>query len=215
LTIWRSFTSGIYRTIDMTATTRTTEHAIAPLFTDRWSSRAFSGERMDEATLLSLLEAARWAPSASNTQPWRFVYALADTAAWQPIFGSLMAFNQGWAAPAAALVVVLSKQTTVAPGKTEAGPAPWHAFDAGAAWASLAFQAHLSGWVTHAMGGFDADALRAALNVPADVSIHAVVAVGKRGDKASLPEPLQAREVPNGRLPLAQIATAGSYTFEG
>lgn len=197
-----------------TTPARIPEQPISPLFTARWSPRAFSEERLDEATLLSFLEAARWSPSASNGQPWRFVYALAGTPEWAPIHDALVPFNQGWAGKAAALVVVMSRQTTVAPGQVEAKPNPWHAFDAGAAWASLAFQAHLSGWITHAMGGFDAEALRAALGVPAEVSIHAVVAVGKQGDKSLLPEALQARETPNGRLPLAQIAAAGAYRFE-
>jgi len=197
----------------MSEATRRPQHPIAPLFTERWSPRAFSDERIDEASLLTLLEAARWSPSASNVQPWRFVYALAGTPEWAPICQALVPFNQAWAGKAAALVVVMSRQTTVAPGQAEAKPNAWHAFDAGAAWASLAFQAHLSGWVTHAMGGFDAEALRAALGAPADVSLHAVVAVGRQGDKAILPEALQAREQPNDRLPLAQVAMAGRYGF--
>jgi nitroreductase len=192
---------------------RTTEYPINALFTDRWSPRSLTGEAIPRETLLSFLEAARWSPSASNIQPWRFLYGQAGTPAFAAILGGLVPFNQGWANKASALIVVLSKTTSVAPGSTEAKPNAWHAFDAGAAWASLAYQAHLSGWVTHAMGGFDAAALRAALNIPADVAVNAVVAVGKRGDKAALPEGLQAREQPNDRLPLAQVAAEGSYTF--
>jgi nitroreductase len=192
---------------------RATEHPVDPLFTERWSPRAFTGEALPQDTLLSLLEAARWAPSASNIQPWRFLYGHAGTPAFASILGGLIPFNQGWAQKASALIVVLSKRSSVAPGQTEAKANPWHAFDAGAAWASLAFQAHLSGWATHAMGGFDGEALRATLKVPSDVAIEAVVAVGKRGDKAALPEGLQARELPGGRLPLAQIAAEGGYSF--
>jgi len=193
--------------------TRTAEHPIDPLFLTRWSPRAFTGEAIPEAMLLSFIEAARWAPSASNIQPWRFLYGHAGTPAFQTIFEGLIGFNQGWAAKASALVVVLSKKTSVAPGQSEAKPNAWHSFDAGAAWASFAFQAHLAGWATHGMGGFEPAKLREALGVPDDVAIEAVVAVGKRGDKAMLPEGLQARETPNDRLPLAQIAVAGRYAF--
>ena len=195
---------------------RVPEHAIDPQFTERWSPRAFTGEPIDEAALLGLLEAARWAPSASNVQPWRFLYGRAGTPAFQPILDGLVPFNQGWAARASALIVVLSKTTSVAPGQSpaQAKPNAWHAFDAGAAWMSLALQAHLAGWITHGMGGFDPARLRENLAVPADVALHAVIALGKQGDKAALPEALQARETPNGRLALAQIAADGRYAFD-
>jgi nitroreductase len=196
-------------------TERTPEHPIDPQFTARWSPRSFTGEAMPESALLSLLEAARWAPSASNVQPWRFLYGQTGTPAFQDILGGLVPFNQGWAGKASALVVVLSKTTSVAPGQSEAKPNVWHAFDAGAAWMSLALQAQADGLIVHAMGGFVPDTLRAALAIPDDVAIHAVVAVGKQGDKAALPEGLQARELPNGRLPLAQVAAAGAWAFEG
>jgi len=192
---------------------RVAEHAVDPLFLNRWSPRAFTGEAIPAETLLSLLEAARWAPSASNIQPWRFIYGHAGTPAFQTLLEGLIPFNQAWAVKASALVVVLSKKTSVAPGQTEAKPNAWHSFDAGAAWASLAFQAHLSGWVTHGMGGFDGAKLRGSLGVPDDVAIEAVVAVGKPGDKAGLPEGLQAREMPNDRLPLAQLVAEGRYAF--
>lgn len=192
---------------------RTAEHPIAPLFLERWSPRSFTGEVIPQATLLGFLEAARWTPSASNIQPWRFLYGHAGTPTFQTMLDGLVPFNQGWAAKASALIVVLSRKTSVAPGTTDAKPNAWHSFDAGAAWASLAFQAHLSGWVTHGMGGFVPATLRASLGVPDDVAIEAVVAIGKLGDKAALPEALQARELPSGRLPLAEIAAEGLYAF--
>lgn len=197
----------------MSETTRTPAHPIDPLFVRRWSPRALTGAPIAESELLTLLEAARWAPSAYNAQPWRFLYARRDTAAWAPVFGALVPFNQVWAQNAAALVVVLSR-TISGPSGPEAQPNRWHAFDAGAAWASLAFQAELSGWAAHAMAGFDAEALRAALAVPTTYDLHAVVAVGRRGDPAALPEPLRAREAPNGRTTLAGIAAEGAFAFE-
>lgn len=194
---------------------RTSDHAIHPMFLERWSPRAMTGEAIAESTLSAFFEAARWAPSASNIQPWRFLYGRAGTPAFQAIFDGLVPFNQGWAAKASALVVVLSKKTSVPPGKTEANPNPWHSFDAGAAWMSLALQVHHAGWSAHGMGGFDAAKLRERLNVPADVAIEAVVAIGKRGDKASLPDALQAREMPSERLPLSQVVAEGAWRFDG
>jgi nitroreductase len=197
----------------MSTSPRTTEHPISPLFTDRWSPRALTGEAIEEATLLSFLEAARWAPSASNIQPWRFVYAHAGTPAFQSIWDGLVPFNQSWANKASALVVVLSQTTSLPPGKTERAPNPWHSFDSGSAWMQLALQASLSGWATHGMGGFVADTLRANLAIPAHVAVEAVVAVGKRGDPAALPDMLRSREGPSARLPLAAIAAQGNYSF--
>lgn len=199
----------------MSAPARTPEHPIAPLFTERWSPRALTGEAMPHETLLSLLEAARWAPSASNIQPWRLVWGHAGTPAFDAILNTLVPFNQGWARNASVLVVVASQTQSTAPGAAEAKANPWHAFDAGAAWAQLALQASLTGWVAHAMGGFDAQALRSALGAPADAALHAVVALGRQGDKATLPEALQARELPSQRLPLAAVAVEGRWAFEG
>ncbi|RDK05245.1 nitroreductase family protein [Cupriavidus lacunae] len=193
---------------------RTSEHDIHPLFLQRWSPRAFTGEAIDEATLLRFFEAARWAPSGYNAQPWRFLYARRDTPEWQPVFAALSEYNQGWATRASALVVILSRKVWTPPGKTEPQAITTHSFDAGAAWANLALQVTLSGWHAHGIGGFDQDALRDALNVPQDYAIEAVAAIGKQGDKAQLPEALQAREYPNQRHPLRQLVSQGRFTFE-
>jgi nitroreductase len=192
---------------------RTADHPIAPQFLARWSPRAFSGETLPESKLLQFLEAARWAPSGFNAQPWRFIWGRAGTPAWQPIFSTLSAYNQGWARRASALVLVLSQQRWVAPGQAEAQDNRTHAFDAGAAWGHLALQISLSGWFAHGIGGFDRDAARAALGVPEGYSLHAVIAIGKLGDKALLPEALQARETPNSRLPLSALAAEGRFAF--
>jgi nitroreductase len=194
---------------------RQTEYPIDPQFTQRWSPRAFTGESIDEATLLGFLEAARWAPSGYNAQPWRFIYGRAGTAAWAPIFESLSPYNQGWAQRASALVLVLSRTQWQAPGQDALQPNLTHAFDAGAAWAYLALQATLAGWHAHGIGGFDRDKARASLDIPAGYLLHAVIAIGRRGDKSVLPEALQARELPNQRLPLTQLVAEGRFAFEG
>jgi nitroreductase len=191
---------------------RVTEHDIHALFTERWSPRAFTGEPIEERTLLSFFEAARWAPSAFNIQPWRFLYARRGTPAWTPIFETLAEFNRGWAENASALAVVLSRNVWLPPGKTETQPAGSHAFDTGAAWMSLALQVTQSGWHAHGIAGFDKEHLRRNLEVPADFDLQAVVAIGRKGDKASLPEALQAREVPSPRRPLSETVAEGRFT---
>ncbi len=186
------------------------DHAVDKMFPARWSPRAFSDAPIAEAQMMSLLEAARWAPSASNVQPWRFAWGLRGDAGFATIFDSLSAGNQAWAGRAAALVAVGSK-TTRTTSTGEEAPNTTHAFDTGAAWASLAFQAHLSGLVTHGMGGFDKDKLAKALNVPQGYSLHAVIAIGHPGDPAALSEALRAREVPSQRKPLSEIAARGAF----
>ena len=114
---------------------------------------------------------------------------------------------------ASALIAVLSATSSVAPGTTEAKPSPNHAFDTGAAWMSLALQAETMGWRTHAMGGFNADALRTALGVPDGFAVQCVVAVGEQGARESLPAPLQEREAPSGRQALEAMVAEGRCTF--
>jgi nitroreductase len=192
-------------------TQRTADHPIDPQFLNRWSPRAFTGEAIPEATLLTFLEAARWAPSGFNAQPWRFIWARRDTAAWAPLFSTLLPFNQAWAAQASALVLVVSQTRWTPPGKTELADNSSHAFDAGAAWGYLALQASLAGWHAHGIGGFDRELARSTLGIPADYQPQAAVAIGKRGDKAQLPEALQAREAPSPRHPLSAIAAEGRF----
>lgn len=198
----------------MSPAPRRSSHPVAAVFTERWSPRAFSDAAIDQATLNSFFEAARWAPSANNAQPWRFVFARRATPGFGPILDALVPFNQDWAQRAAALVVVISAREGVAPGKTEARPIPTHSFDTGAAWASLALQAQLSGWHAHAMGGFDKARLASSLGVPASHAIECVVAIGQKGDAASLPEALQAREFPSDRRPLAELVAEGRFNFK-
>jgi len=197
----------------MSSTPRIADYAIHEQFITRWSPRAFSGETIDEQTLLSFFEAARWAPSAYNSQPWRFLYARRDTPNWERYLGLLNEFNRGWAQHASALVIIASKTTFTAPGATEESPALWHTFDTGAAWAHLALQASISGYHTHGMAGFDQELTRKELKVPEGYDLHAAVAIGKLGDKSTLAEYLQARETPSPRLPLSKLAAEGDFSL--
>lgn len=190
---------------------RTTGHEVAAQFPERWSPRAFTGEAIPEAALLSIFEAARWAPSAFNAQPWRFVYARRGTPAWDRLLGLLNPPNQVWAKNAGALVVIFSKTTLLPPGASEEVPSPCHSFDAGAAWACLALEATRLGWYAHAMAGFDKPRALAELGVPAGYQAEAAVALGRKGDKSALPEALQPREAPSGRKPVEEFAFEGQF----
>ena len=188
---------------------RISDHPIEAIFLDRTSPRAFTGAPIDDADLLSMLEAARWAPSSSNVQPWRFIYAKRDTPQWGPVFDTLMPGNQRWAEKAGALVVFISDLHMMRGG--ERVVSAWHAFDTGSAWMSLALQAHRMGYASHAMGGFFSDKARLNLHVPDGFDINTVVAIGKRGPADTLPDDLKAREAPTPRRPLAESLFHGVF----
>jgi nitroreductase len=193
------------------ANSRTADYPIDPLFLERWSPRAFTDAPICERDLLTLLEAARWAPSSFNSQPWRFLYARRHTQHWPQFLGLLSAYNQSWARNAAALVILVSKTTLLPRGAEKEVPSYTHSLDAGAAWANLALQATRSGWAAHGMAGFDAPRTAIELGVPADWRVEAAIAIGRPGDKSILPESLRAREQPSDRLPLSQLAWEGRF----
>lgn len=192
------------------AKSRRADAPIAVQFLDRWSPRAFTDAPMSEPDLMGILEAARWAPSASNAQPWRFTYALRGDAFWNGYVGLLNENNQRWAGKAAALVAVLSSRYIVAPNG-EASVSRTHSFDAGCAWGYLALQAHLNGWAAHAMAGFDVERARNFLQLPSAYVLEAFVAIGRQGGVDTLPMGLRARELPSQRRPLADSVSAGRF----
>jgi nitroreductase len=191
---------------------RTSDHDIEPIFLQRWSPRAFTGESMPEEELNRIFEAARWAPSSYNSQPWRFLYARRDTPAWPVFLGLLVEGNRSWAQHAAVLMVAVSKKTMRPMGREEDVPSHSHSFDAGAAWANLALQATSMGWHAHGMVGLDMKRAAEELHVPDDYRVEAAIAIGRKGDKATLPEALQAREAPNGREKVGNFAFEGGFT---
>nr|WP_321986686.1 nitroreductase family protein [uncultured Lichenicoccus sp.] len=193
---------------------RVADYPIESVFLERWSPRAFTGEAIPEAELFSLFEAARWAPSAYNSQPWRFLYARRDTPQWQPFLEILIEFNRSWVKNAAALVFLISKSTMLPPGKDREVPSHSHSFDAGAAWGAFGLQAVKSGWATHGMVGLDFEKAFADLGLVEGWRVEAAIAIGRRGDKSILPEALQARETPSPRLPVKVIAMEGRFRPE-
>ena len=186
---------------------RKVEKNINRLFVNRWSPRAMSGEEISNDDLMGLFEAARWAPSSYNNQPWRFIYAKRNTDHWPTLISLLVEGNKIWAQNAAVIVVVISRKNFEFNEK----PAITHQFDAGAAWENLALEATSRGLVTHGMQGFDYKQAREELGVPEDFDVMAMIAIGKLGQKENLPLNLQEREYPSDRKPLEEIVMEGKF----
>jgi nitroreductase len=189
--------------------TRKANHPIDDVFLNRWSPRAMTGEAISQAELLTLFEAARWAPSSYNYQPWRFLYAHRDTKHWQTFFNLLVEFNQSWAHNAGVLVVFISRTHFNFNGQ----PAPTHSFDTGAAWENLALQGSLKGLVIHGMQGFDYEQARTALNVPEGFQVEAMCAIGRPADPETLSEGLLVKETPSERRKLEETMCEGPFCF--
>lgn len=183
---------------------------IQQLILSRVSWRAFSEERLSEEELMALFEAARWAPSSYNGQPWRFVYARRGDKDWAVLFNALIDFNKKWCANADTLVVVVSRNNF----EHNENPALTSSFDTGAAWMSLALEAHARNIVTHGMQGLDYGAIKRNLNIPDHFKVEAMIAIGKPGDKEKLPPEIQAKEVPSTRKPLSDIVSQGKFNFK-
>ncbi len=177
-------------------------------FVARWSPRAMAGEALALDDIAPLFEAARWAPSAFNAQPWRFLFSLRGDEHWHKYLDLLVPGNMAWASGAGALVVVVSRSKF----EMNDNDSLTHSFDTGAAWMSLALQAHHAGLVAHGMQGFDYAAARQVLAIPEPFVVEAMIAIGRPGQVASLPEGYREREQPSGRKPLAQIAMNGVYS---
>jgi nitroreductase len=166
-----------------------------------------TGEELDDDIIMSLFEAARWAPSSYNNQPWRFIYAKRNTAHWDKLFNLLAEPNKVWTKNAAVLVVVIATKNFEHNEKYSIT----HQFDAGAAWENLALEASSRGLVVHGMQGFDYERARADLEIPDNFDVMAMIAIGRRGPKENLPSQLQEREQPNDRKPLAEIVMEGQF----
>ncbi len=181
---------------------RDARHGVDPLFVRRHSPRAFTGESLSDGDVLTLFEAARWAPSTYNEQEWRFCYARRDDSHWPLFLGLLVEANRAWAKETGLLLFVFSRTTFVRNGK----PNLVHAFDAGAAVQNLALQATKLGLLAHAMGGIDRHGVLDQLHVPDGFDVHCAVAVGH-------PDPSDEIE-PSGRKPLDAVAREGVFTFD-
>ena len=181
------------------------DHPIEALLRRRWSPRSFTGAPVAQAALDSLLEAARWAASCNNAQPWHLVIARRDrdAAAFEALLGTLSPNNQGWARNAGVLMLAVARTTFPANGTPNR-----HAwYDTGAAMAQMALQAGALGLQLHQMAGFDPAAARAAFAIPEGFDPVAAIALGHPGPAEALPEALAARETaPRQRRPASEWA---------
>ncbi len=188
-------------------TGRTANYPINPLILNRWSPRAMTGESMSDEELFPLFEAARWAPSSYNSQPWRIVYAKRGTPEWDLFYDLLIDFNKEWCKDASVLVVMVSRNTFEKNNK----PSVTHSYDTGAAWMAMALEGSSQGYVVHGMSGFDFEKAKKALNVPEGHTVEAMCAIGKRAPKEKLPEEIRAKEAPSDRKDLNEILIKGSF----
>lgn len=176
---------------------------VMPELLTRWSPRAFTEREVSAADLHKLFEAARWAPSSYNEQPWRFILGLRGTETWRKILASLMPFNQLWAGHAGALILGTAKTKFSHNGE----PNRVALFDLGAASAYMVLQAHAQGLATHQMAGFDGNAARTAFAIPEEYIIGSVIAVGYQDHPDALTNPqMHGQEVaPRQRKPLSEF----------
>ncbi|MBH5317437.1 nitroreductase family protein [Paenibacillus sp. GSMTC-2017] len=180
------------------AENRKPDYPVHSLILNRWSPRSYTEQSVSDQDLYTVLEAARWAPSSSNLQPWRF-YVATHEVEHNQFRKFIKPRNRLWTDKAPVLLLLASVKV-----KENGESNGAHAFDAGAAWATLAFQARLLGLSTRAVGGFDHDIARETLETPDDIVLHAVIALGYRGDSDTLDEGFRELEKPNNRRPLVE-----------
>lgn len=181
---------------------RKATYPIHPLILNRWSPRAMSGEALTHEELMTLFEAARWAPSSYNAQPWRFYYATKDSPRWKDVFSLLGEFNQNWCKNAGALVILTAQKNFEYNGKPNRNALS----DCGAAWENLAIQACDMDLVAHGMAGYDVEKTREFLKLKDDIEVIHMFALGKHGKIDSLSEELQKIETPSDRKAVSEIA---------
>jgi nitroreductase len=167
-----------------------TDYEIDPLLKKRWSPYAISDEKIEQTKINSLFEAARWAPSSFNEQPWRIIYATKENPDQYKKLADLLAEGNAWASNAYMLMLICAKPNFAYNDKANRN----HQYDTGAAIQNLFLQATSMGLVAHEMAGFDADRAHEALSIPKDVSVLAMMALGYRGNKEALSSELKSRE---------------------
>lgn len=186
---------------------RIPDAAVNPMFLDRWSPRAFDPTPIPEEDIATMFEAARWAPSCFNEQPWMFIYGTSGEE--REVFLEILTEkNRRWAKNAPILAILFARRTFAGSGK----PNRWAGHDCGAAWVSLAFQARMLGLYAHGMAGFRRERAYELLSVPEEeFEAMTAIAIGAYGDREALPEDIREREKPNTRKPLAEVAIKGKY----
>lgn len=189
--------------------TAPTDHPVHELVARRYSPRAFTDQDVTPAQVLSLLEAARWAASCFNEQPWRYIVAMRqDAEIYQKLLGCLVEANRAWAAKAPVLMLSVASTSFAHNGKPN--PHAWH--DVGQASAGMAIQAEALGLQIHQMAGFDRERARAQFGIPEGFEPVAAIAVGHPGAPDLLPEPLREREkAPRQRRPVSDFIHGSTW----
>ncbi len=184
------------------------DYPINELSRERWSPRAFSNRPVETRHASSLLEAARWAPSANNEQPWRFIIGIKGDATWDKIYSTLIGWNQQWAERAPVLLMVVGKEQNSTNGKNN----QFVAFDCGQAMAHISLEATNLGLFTHQMGGFSAEKALELFEIPEGYKPLAVMAIGYYGDSDALPQELKERETASReRKELKELVFSGKF----
>jgi nitroreductase len=176
---------------------------VLPVVHTRWSPRSFANRGVESADLARVFEAARWAASSNNEQPWRFLVGVRGSEPYRKIFDSLVPFNQAWAKSAPVLILGVAKTRfshNDAPNRVAL-------YDLGAAASYLTLQAAAVGLAAHQMAGFDADAARKSFDIPEDYLIGAVIALGYQGEPGALPNAqfIEKEVAPRERKPLSEF----------
>jgi nitroreductase len=189
----------------------TTQEPIHEIIENRWSPRAYDANKaVSSAQMISLLEAARWAPSCFGDEPWRFIVwdKNKDAAAWQSALDCIVPGNQAWAKDAPVFVLICADTLFNHNQK----PNRWGGYDTGAAAVSLCLQATSMGLITHQMGGFDGEKARAAFGIPEQFELMSMLAVGYSADTDTLSDELKERELaPRKRRPLGELFYEGVW----
>jgi nitroreductase len=183
------------------------DYPVHPLIAARWSPRAYGTKPVEVEKLQRIFEAARWAASSSNHQPWYFLVGFKGDEVYQKIFNTLVEFNQLWTVNAPVLVLAIAK-TTNPRGEVNKS----YAYDLGQAVATLSLQAMSEGVYTHQMGGFDAEAAAQAFEIPDEYKIRVVFTLGYLGDLETLHHKLQHLEMaPRTRRPVSESVFTGAF----
>ena len=172
-------------------------------FLERWSPRSFADREVSRADLKRIFEAARWAPSSGNGQPWRFIVGLKGSETHRKITSTLVGFNKAWAPKAPVLILGTANAVN-----SRGAANPYALYDLGAAAVSITLEAVSLGLTTHQMGGYDQAAARQELRIPESYALGSVMALGYQDEPAALAdEELISRETaPRQRKPLSEVA---------
>lgn len=186
---------------------RIPEYEIMPEILARWSRRAMSDEPLERDDLMKLFEAARWAPSSYNGQPWRYIYAFRGSTAWAKMYDLLDDLNRQWCDKAGALIILVSRTQF----ELNENPDISFALNAGASWENLALQGTSMGLAVRGMQDFDYHKAVDSFSIPPVYKVQMMIAVGHPGDPSNLPDRLQEREGPTQRKAISEIAFENEF----